>query len=109
MFHNFLNTENIKKRAKAEGGFTDDYDGIRLLTVGRITYQKGYDIAVEAMKILKDRGIKARWYVLGDRLRDDISRQIRKSGLEKDFVLLGRVTIRIRIMHRRIYMPCDKI
>ncbi len=90
VFHNFLNTEDIKKRAKAEGGFTDDYDGIRLLTVGRITYQKGYDIAVEAMKILKDRGIKARWYVLGDGpLRDDISRQIRKSGLEKDFVLLG--------------------
>ncbi len=35
-------------------------DGKRILTVGRLTAQKAYDIAIDAMKILKDHGVKSK-------------------------------------------------
>ena len=74
------------------GGFTDSYDGIRLLTVGRLAYQKAYDIAIDAMKIIKDSGCKARWYVLGEGSeREMLEKKIAQFGLQKDFLLLGAV------------------
>ena len=39
---------------------------MRILTVGRLTAQKAYELAIDAMKLLKDQGVKARWYVLGE-------------------------------------------
>jgi glycosyltransferase involved in cell wall biosynthesis len=42
------------------------------------------------MKLLKDEGIQARWYVLGEgEARASLRRLIRKLGLEQDFLLLG--------------------
>lgn len=35
------------------GGFSDIYDGFRILTVGRLTSQKAYEIAVDAMYKVK--------------------------------------------------------
>ena len=44
------------------------------------------------MKILKDKGVKARWYVLGEgELRDKLQKQIDRLGLSKDFILEGAV------------------
>lgn len=45
------------------------------------------------MKILKDHGVKARWYVLGEgELREKLQSQINRLGLQNDFVLLGAKT-----------------
>lgn len=66
VFHNLLDIEKIRRRAKEPGGFTDTFDGVRLLTVGRMTAQKAYEIAIDAMKLLKDEGRNVRWYVLGE-------------------------------------------
>lgn len=62
-----------------------------ILTVARLNKpQKGYDIALKACKILKDRGIKFRWYALG---RGSYEREMRsfiqENNLESDFILLG--------------------
>lgn len=90
VFHNILNQEDIREKAKMPGGFTDDYEGFRILTVGRLTVQKAYDIAIDAMKLLKDRGVKARWYVLGEGdQRTVLEAQIKRLGLQQEFVLLG--------------------
>ncbi len=92
VFHNMLDPESIKRRALNEGGFTDDFPGMRILTVGRLTYQKAYDVAVEAMKLLKDAGCSARWYVLGEGdQRKALLKKISQLGLSEDFVLLGAV------------------
>lgn len=92
VFPNIIDQEYIRYRAEEEGGFPDEYDGMRILTVGRLTYQKGYDIALEAMKILKDSGCHVKWYVLGDGdRRESLERKIALLGLEKDFMLLGSV------------------
>ncbi len=92
VFHNILDTENILAKADEAGGFADDFDGIRILTVGRLVHQKAYDISINAMQILKEAHVTARWYVIGEGdLRQELSRQISSSGLSEDFVLLGAI------------------
>ncbi len=92
VFHNILNQEDIRDKAKEPGGFMDSYDGFRILTVGRLTAQKAYEISIDAMKMLKDKGIKARWYVLGEGdQRAMLTAKIQQLGLQEEFVLLGAV------------------
>lgn len=90
IFHNVINVDKIRERAKESGGFSDSYAGIRILTVGRLTEQKAYPVAIEAMHLLKQRGVDARWYVLGDGPeRKKLEKQIAEDGLQEDFLLLG--------------------
>jgi len=92
VFPNIINQEYIRSRAKEPGGFSDNYGGIRILTVGRLVYQKGYDVAIKAMKRLKDLGYQVRWYVLGEgEQRKNLEKKIEALGLENDFLLLGTV------------------
>lgn len=92
IFHNIINRERIVRLARSQGGFTDDYKGKRILTVGRLTKQKAYPIAIEAMKLLKERGVEAKWYVLGEGSeRHALEQLIEEYGLEDDFILLGQI------------------
>ena len=89
---NLINQEEIRRRALEAEGFSDGYSGVRLLTVGRLTYQKALDISIDAMKLLLDAGYKARWYVLGEGIaRERLQKKITALGLSKDFLLLGTV------------------
>lgn len=91
VFHNMVDRNRICRLAEEGTGFSDDFSGIRILTVGRLTPQKRYDVAIEAMARLKKTSpIPVRWYVLGEgALREQLERQIRKLGIEKEFLLLG--------------------
>ena len=92
VFHNLIDREEICRKAELTGGFSDAYSGKRILTVGRLTAQKAYELAIDAMKLLKDQGVKARWYVLGEgELRDKLQQKIDSLGLKEDFLLLGAV------------------
>ena len=92
VFHNLLDQQAIRRKAGLPGGFTDDYAGIRILTVGRLTAQKAFEISIEAMRLLKDAGEKVRWYVLGEGdQRGMLEERIRRLHLEEDFLLLGAV------------------
>lgn len=92
LFHNMINRTVILKKSVREEGFTDGYTGTRILTVGRLTSQKSYPVAIQAMKLLKDAGCRARWYVLGEgEERRALERQIAEYGLEEDFILAGAV------------------
>lgn len=90
IFHNIIDRERVKQRAAEAGGFSDDFTGIRLLTVGRLNYQKAYDIALLALKQLREKGYPVRWYVLGEgEERETLEKQRKTLGLEQDFVLCG--------------------
>lgn len=90
LFRNILDPETIRKKAETGEGFTDAYSGVRLVTVGRLTYQKAYDIAVEAMaQVVKD-GYDARWYIIGEGPEQKaLEKQIQALGLQERFILLG--------------------
>lgn len=90
LFRNILDEQGIWRRALAGTGFSDDFAGVRLLTVGRLTYQKGYDIAIQALALLKARGYDVRWYVIGEGPeRASLERLAARLDLEDDFLLLG--------------------
>lgn len=90
VFHNLMNQELIRKRSEEPGGFDDNFQGTRLLTVGRLTWQKAYDVAIDAMKLLKDEGLAVRWYILGEGdQREKLEKKIERLGLQEDFLLLG--------------------
>ena len=83
--HNF-----ISKMADVAKGYEDDFKGIKILTIGRLANQKGYDLALDACKRLKDEGINFRWYSLGvGPLENDIKKYITSNNLEDNFKLLG--------------------
>lgn len=92
VFHNILNKEEIVRRAEEGEGFTDGFTGMRLLSVGRLTAQKAFEVSVDAMKRLKDAGKNVRWYVLGEGdQRKRLQEQIDALGLTEDFILHGAV------------------
>lgn len=90
VFHNVIDQQRIRRLAEEPGGFSDAFEGLRLLTVGRLIHQKAYDVAIQAMARLKASGACVRWYVLGEGSRRTVlERQIAACGLQKDFLLLG--------------------
>ncbi|MGD7044465.1 glycosyltransferase [Jeotgalibacillus proteolyticus] len=65
-------------------------EGLKIVTIGRLSYQKGYDLALEACKILTDYGLNIKWYVIGEgEDRNKLEDLIKNFGLEANFKLLG--------------------
>lgn len=92
VFHNLISQEKIRELAREPGGFGDGFQGVRILTVGRLNAQKGLEVSISAMRLLKEAGIQARWYVLGEGdEREHLEAYIRQQGLEEDFLLPGTV------------------
>lgn len=90
IIYDINNYDMIYKMSLLGESYKDDFDGIRILTIGRIAKGKRYDIAVDACKILKEKNIKFRWYALGDgALRPEVEKQIQENNLQEEFVLLG--------------------
>ena len=91
VFHNLVDQKRIYRLAEEGHGFTDDFHGTRILTVGRLTRQKRYDVAIDAMARLKKISkVPVRWYVLGEgELREQLEHQIQSLGVEQEFCLLG--------------------
>ncbi len=90
VFHNMIDQDYIRRMATCGRGFEDNYSGFRILTVGRLTPQKAYDVAIDAMAVLRMRGYRAKWYVLGEgQLREELEHRLTSYGLKEDFFLLG--------------------
>lgn len=62
---------------------------LTLVTVGRLVPQKGYDIATKAAWLLKERGVKFHWYVVGGGASAPIEKDIAQYGTRNCFTLLG--------------------
>ncbi|UOR13793.1 glycosyltransferase [Halobacillus amylolyticus] len=90
---NITSPDLIKSLADedVENPMTND-SRFKLLTVSRLSHAKGIDQAVEALKILKDKGYQdIAWYVVGyggDETK--IKKLISEYGLENEFILLGK-------------------
>ncbi|CAM3892848.1 glycosyltransferase [Alkalicoccus chagannorensis] len=83
----------IRREAEACGApEMEDDPRIKLVTVARLSYAKGIDIAVDAMKKLKEKGITGiAWYVVGYGGDEAMLRQrIADHGLEDCMYLLGK-------------------
>lgn len=90
VFYNVVDVNQIKEMAEEYPGFDDDYKGMRLLTVGRISVEKGQDVAIRALKMIIDKGVEARYYLVGDGLFKETCVQLAESlGIADRVVFLG--------------------
>lgn len=81
-------------RKMADEFYPDEYKVDKneriLLSIGRLTPQKGFDIAVDAAQILKAKGLKFKWFIIGHgELKKALQEQIKKNEIEDCFILLG--------------------
>jgi glycosyltransferase involved in cell wall biosynthesis len=90
IIYDIINPQIINSMADQGVSYNDDFNGIRILTIGRLAYQKGYDIALEACKKLRDQGVNFRWYILGKGpLKKEIIQFLKDNNLLNYVVLLG--------------------
>ena len=92
IFPNIMLPEEILTAAEEKiSGEFNDFKGLKILTVGRLHHQKGYDLAIPAFAELVKQGYdNINWYVLGDGAdKGKLQKLIRKHGLEGRFILLG--------------------
>lgn len=89
VFYNIVSSGLIKRLANEER-FIDEFKGVKILTVGRISKEKGQQLTVPVLAKLKADGYKVRWYCIGDgNYRNHIEDLIKKYDLEDDYILLG--------------------
>lgn len=63
---------------------------LKLTTVGRLTHSKNIDGAVRILAKLRESGIDAEWFIIGDgEERENLKKMILKYGLNDKFHLLG--------------------
>lgn len=91
VFHNILNIEKIKRMSLLEGGFPEKKQNETIiLSIGRLNVQKSFETSIDAMKILKERGIAAKWFILGEGdQRKFLEERIKKLELQDNFFLPG--------------------
>ena len=60
------------------------------VSVGRLSNEKDYETTIKAFKILKERGIKEKLFIIGEgELKEELNNIIIKEGLEEQIILLG--------------------
>ena len=93
VFHNVVSSIQIKEQASIGESFEDDFDGKRILTVGRISSEKGQFMAIQALKSLKDKGYHIRWYFIGDgNDMEHCKNEVERLGLSENVFFLGTKT-----------------
>ncbi len=91
--YNTNDTEAIVKQSSAEDykrfGW-NDFDGIKLVSLGRLAEQKGYDRLIAVCKKLKSDGLHFKLLILGKGEQERfLHEMIMKNGLENDVELGG--------------------
>ena len=89
---NIIDAEDIWQRASEPCDLADNFQGIRLLTVGRICHQKGYDMAIPAIARLVSEKNDIKWYIIGDGEaidKENLHERIRQYGLQDRVSFLG--------------------
>ena len=89
VMHNLINIDRVREMAQT-GKRLPSECSLSLLTVGRLSNQKGYDLALMTAQLLKESGIDFCWYFCGDgERREDLVEMIASLGLEKEIIMLG--------------------
>lgn len=91
VFYNVIDINDIKDKSEEKPEFLFNRDNFNILTVGRLTEQKGYDIAICVASILAKRGINFTWYAIGSgRDKGKLKKLVATYNLKEQFIFLGR-------------------
>lgn len=89
--YDIINPQIIRKQASEDIAEQAEFDKeVILVTTGRLARPKNHLLAVDAAKILKDRGLDFRWFFVGEGgERQNIENKIKEYGLQEYVRLLG--------------------
>jgi len=88
--HNVISVSSVHEQACIGESFCDEYKGKRILTVGRISPEKGQKVAIKALKLLLEKKYDLRWYFVGDGSDMGTCKAMAESlGLNDSVVFLG--------------------
>lgn len=86
---NYVDAEEVRRRSQEYQIERKDVDFV-LCTCGRLTPVKGFDLAIEAARILKENNNSFLWYFVGDGPeRGKLERMIDKNALNDYIVITG--------------------
>lgn len=86
---NYVDASEIRKKAEIQKVEVPE-DSLILCSCGRFAPIKGFDLAVDAARILMDRGMNFRWYFVGDGPeRANLEHKIENLGVEGQVEITG--------------------
>lgn len=89
VFHNIIDVETIKKSAKESVAMADE-NAINLVTVGRISPEKGQVLAVEALNKLVKSGYQVHWTFVGGGFYESVVNElVRKYDIIEQVTITG--------------------
>jgi glycosyltransferase involved in cell wall biosynthesis len=90
VFMNLVPDNLIKEMSKEIVKFDETYKGIKVVTVGRLSIEKGQDLAIKVLSRIRKDGYDVRWYCIGEGIdRRMYEKLINELDLKSDFLLLG--------------------
>ncbi len=93
VFNNIVSCEQIRSLASIGHSYNDGFDGKRILTVGRLSKEKGQRVAILALKLLISLGYNVKWYFVGEGKDLHNCEELAKDlGVDEFVVFLGMQT-----------------
>lgn len=90
MLPNIVNSTSINSYAKGSPVEYQNVTSKKLLTIGRLSYQKGYDYLLEIAAYLKSKEYSFKWFVIGEGdLKEKLLADRKEKGLENDVIFIG--------------------
>ena len=91
VIYNFIDEEKIKLKMKENKKLEEELLKEKYcISVGRLSEPKDYKTTIQAFKILKERGIKEKLFIIGDgNLKEKLNKLIKELDLEGQVFLLG--------------------
>jgi glycosyltransferase involved in cell wall biosynthesis len=82
--------ELVYQLASENKGLSNENNITKILTVGRLSKEKGLNLAIGACALLKAKGKEVKWYVVGEGAeRSYLEALVKKKNLQDVFILLG--------------------
>lgn len=90
VLYNFIDEKEILEKSNQVQDTKYSNGVYKILSVGRLNHQKGFDFAVEVATILKEKNIKFQWFIVGEgEDREKLTTTIEKNKLKEHFILIG--------------------
>ena len=89
-----VDTKEVLEKSKEYQDILNDND-TNIITIARVTHEKGYDYIIELAKRLKQRNIKFKWYMLGfisekeKEYYSSIMKIIEENNLKDNIIFMG--------------------
>ena len=98
---NIILANNIVEKSQEKTAFKVDKNKINLVTIGRLCYQKGFDILIKYMRQIVDKNENIILYIIGDGPdKNKLLKLIAKLKLNNNVKLLGSQTNPFNIMNK---------